>query len=515
MPATLERADVQVESTSAPREPSPAATRAHRFLLPWPEQSVPTRLRVLRRARRLLAANADALAQAIPAFLPRTHADSLVAEVLPLLAAIKFLEKEAAAILAPRVLGKAGLPFWLSGLHTTIKRVPLGTILILAPGNYPLLLAGVQTMQALAAGNSVVWKPGRGGRPVAELFARLLAEAGLPEGFLRVTEDTVEAAQAELAAGPAKILFTGGADAGRLILHHAAATLTPVIAELSGCDAMLVLPTADPKVVADALLFGLRLNGSQTCMAPRRLILVDTPPPSLLLTRKPTPTASPFMAMSGDTDLHPTHTTVLETLKQTLPHCPPTTIPPNLQALLKDATDKGATLHGDPTSGHPLLLLDVTPDMAITHADVFFPILSVLRAASPEQAVALHNHSRLSLTAAIFGDHLTADWLAHHLTTGTVVIDDLLVPTADPRIPFGGRNDSGFGLTRGREGLLELTAVRTTTTRTNRNYRHFQATTPTHASLFLGLIEFTHTRTWRQRFAGLRKMIEAARNLKS
>ena len=506
-------------SAVTPAEQSPSGIRRRR-IPPWPEKSVSSRLEVLRRARYLLAANTAALAAAVPASLPRTHADTLVAEVLPLLAAIKFLEKEAKFILAPRNLEDKGRPFWLRGVQTTVERVPLGTVLILAPYNYPLLLPGVQAMQALAAGNCVVWKPGRGGRPVADLVAGVLAEAGLPEGILRVTEDTVEAAQAELALRPDKILFTGGVEGGRAILRHAAETLTPVVAELSGADAVLVLPTADPRVVADALLFGMRLNGSQTCMAPRRLILVETP---VDLNRyrsldRNTPGA-PFTAPparnreSSDRPLHPTHQILLDLLRAELPNLSAGAVPPQLSALLEDATEKGATVHGAP--GQPILILGATPEMLVTRTDLFYPILSVLRAESPDHAADLHNQSRLSLTAAVFGDQQTADRLGRDLATGTVLINDLIVPTADPRIPFGGRGDSGFGVTRGREGLLELTAIRTTATRRNRDYRHFEPTTAAHEPLFTGLIELTHSRTWRARFTGLRKLINAARTLKS
>lgn len=499
--AVQERVEVSGGDSTVAKLPPDSVPRR---LVPWSDLGVSARLRVLRNARHLLAANASALADAIPAFLPRARADSLVAEVLPLLAAIKFLERDAAIILAPRRLGRRGLPYWLAGLKTTVERVPLGEILILAPFNYPLLLAGVQTMQALAAGNSVVWKPGRGGRPVAQLFAELVVRAGLPLGLLRVAGETVDDAEAEMARRPAKILFTGGAHAGRAVLHAAAETLTPVTAELSGCDAVLVLPTADPQVVADAMLFGLRLNGSQTCMAPRRLIFVETQ-------------ASPRAGIlpGAETlaiELHPTFAAVIKLLRAGMTALPMTPHSASLATLIAEAEAEGATHLGERDRG-PALLLNARPGMRITHSDVFAPVLSVLRAASPEQAVEMHNASRLSLTAAIFGASVQAGWIARELTTGTVVINDLIAPTADPRIPFGGRGDSGFGVTRGREGLLELTAAKTITVRRNRNYRHLQPTTAAHESLFTGLIEFTHAGPWTARWAGFRKLLNAARKL--
>ena len=170
----------------------------------------------MRAIRHALASSVDRILAAIPADLSRTPADTLAAELLPLLEAAKFLEKQAARILAPRKLGRRGLPFWLSGLDVVIERAPLGTILIVAPSNYPLFLPGVQALQALAAGNAVTWKPGRNAEAIANVFANVCTQAGLPGNLLRVTEDSIEAVAEEIRHGkPAKIIFTGSARAGQ------------------------------------------------------------------------------------------------------------------------------------------------------------------------------------------------------------------------------------------------------------------------------------------------------------
>jgi acyl-CoA reductase-like NAD-dependent aldehyde dehydrogenase len=117
---------------------------------------------VMPRARRLIAAQAGALADAIgpaPGRPGRTRADSLSAEILPLADACRFLQRAAPALLRPRRLGARGRPLWLTGVDAELRREPFGLVLVIAPGNYPLMLAGVQTVQALAAGNAVAWKP--------------------------------------------------------------------------------------------------------------------------------------------------------------------------------------------------------------------------------------------------------------------------------------------------------------------------------------------------------------------
>ena len=240
----------------------------------WAARPLAERLTILMRTRHLLSGRGEALCALMPLELARTDADTMVAEILPLLDACRFLEREALRLLKVRRLGLRGLPFWLSGIDAEVHRVALGRVLVIGPGNYPLFLPGVQAMQALAAGNSVVWKPGLGGRRVAESFADAMAEAGLPDGLLRVTGETGEAAEREIAAGVDKVFFTGSAATGRVLLRRLADTLTPCVLELSGCDAVVVLPSADMARVVHALVFGMRLNGSATCMAPRRLMLL-------------------------------------------------------------------------------------------------------------------------------------------------------------------------------------------------------------------------------------------------
>ena len=467
---------------------------ADRALQPtWAATAIRQRLRILRALRHLLAENADALTRAVPATLARNSADTLAAEVLPLLAACEFLERNAARILAPRRPGRKGLPFWLSGIDVTIERAAFGTVLIIGPSNYPLFLPGAQTLQALAAGNAVVWKPGRGGETAARLFAQLARQAGLPEGLLRVTDDSIETTRAEIAGKPAKIVFTGSSHAGKAVLQLAAEHAIPVVAELSGCDAVFALPSADRARLAQGLNFGMRLNGSATCMAPRRLLLIG---PSQ------------------------THEPLLRTLEGAFTQAEPVFLRDEtralLAALLEDARAHGASPSAEPTplGTRPILIRNGDPRMQLAQADLFAPVLTVFHARDIAHALQINAQCPTGLTASIFGNESEARELAQTLEVGNILLNDLIVPTADPRIPFGGRNASGFGTTRGAEGLLEMTAARTISTRRNKSTRHFQPTTETHAELFHGVIALTHTRTLAQRLAGLKRVVSAGRRLK-
>ena len=121
----------------------------------------------------LIAEHAGQLAEASASARLRPTLESLTAEVLPLAEACRFLEREAGKLLAPLRLGKRGLPLWLAGVRSEIQREPFGVVLIIGPGNYPLLLPGVQLIQALVAGNAVLLKPGVGGTDRGPSIVRL------------------------------------------------------------------------------------------------------------------------------------------------------------------------------------------------------------------------------------------------------------------------------------------------------------------------------------------------------
>jgi len=456
----------------------------------WAGRTVRERLRVIKRARHLLAERTEALCAAIPAELARNAADTMCAEILPLLAAMEFLESDAEAVLAPRKLGKRGRPFWLSGVWSEVQRVPMGRVLVIAPANYPLFLAGVQVAQALAAGNAAVWKPGLGGAPVARVFESAMRGAGLPAGLLEVTEDSVEAAKDAIAAGVDKVFFTGSAASGRALMQQLAETLTPCVVELSGCDAVFVLASADLARVVKALSFGMRLNGSATCMAPRRVILVGAS-----AERREEFSGSLLSALDR-----------IEGVKLS------PRVRQELSALLADATSSGAHLCAEMDGlQRPLLVTGVTPEMRIAQADIFAPVLALMEAGSIEDAIAVNEACPYALTAAIFGEEREALRLGAKITAGTVMVNDLIAPGADPRTPFGGRKSSGFGVTQGSEGLLEMTAPKTISVRRGKSTRHFDATTSDHEELFDGVIAASHRARWRERIAGMKQIMAATR----
>jgi len=465
----------------------------------WAANPVRARLAIVRELRKRMASGAKELAETIPLRLPgalsRTVADSLVSEVLPLIEACRFLEREASEILRSKTLSSEGRPVWLSGIEAEVERAPWGVVLILGAANYPLLLAGVQTLQALAAGNAVLWKPAPGTETVAFALRTLLVESGLKPELLTVLDSAVESATEAIAAGADYVVLTGSAGTGKAVLHQLAETLTPAAMELSGCDAVFVLPGADVERATLALAFGLRFNGSFTCMAPRRVIVVG-------------------MAEAAAAEFE-------GRLAAELRKIPPVALTKEvaglLRSLIADARDRGAEIVLDGTDegneASVTLISGATPDLLAMQTEIFAPILSVMRAADLDEALAANAACPYALTASIFGREEEARRLASRLRVGNVLINDIVIPTADPRIAFGGRGRSGFGVTRGAEGLLAMTTQRTIQTQRAYSRRAYEPTGDGHVELFAGLAEMLHGGLGK-RWGGLVRLIRAGRKLK-
>jgi acyl-CoA reductase-like NAD-dependent aldehyde dehydrogenase len=458
----------------------------------WDGVPIRKRLDVLRRARFAMSQMARAFSEAIPWELTRTPADTRVAEGLPLLAACRFLECNAEKILRARHLGRRGLPVWLAGLDSEVRRVPHGVVLVLGPSNYPLFLPGVQALQAIAAGNAVVWKPGKGGVAVAMLFAEALYSAGLPRELLMVTEDSVEAGERALRSSVDKVVFTGSAENARTVLRECSARLIPCVVEASGCDAVIVLPSADTGRVVKALAFGMRLNGSATCMAPRRVLLVNASED-----RKRSLVGG-LVAAFGEV----ASTRVADDTRLIL------------YEFLHEAKLQGAAVVGAvDIEQRPILVTEARPEMRLARSDIFAPVLSMIDIGSEMELLAAQEICPFGLTASVFGEEREARRVAEMLHVGTVLINDVIVGTADPRVPFGGRRESGFGVTRGREGLLEMTAAKVVSVQRNKSLRTYEATGKVHAELFDGIIHAMYSQEPGQRWSGVRQAIRSARRL--
>lgn len=467
----------------------------------WALRPVKQRLGFLRELRRLIAENARDLAAASAAERSRPVVESLTAEVLPLAEACRFLERNAEKILGRRRLGQKHRPLWLAGVRSEIAREPFGVVLIIGPGNYPLFLAGVQVLQALVAGNAVLLKPGVGGSASARALLNLIAHAGFPAGLVSLLPESPEAARAAIQAGPDKVLFTGSAATGQRILAQLAPQLIPATMELSGCDAVIVRADADLGLATRALAFGLRLNDGATCISPKRV----------------------FVARSVATELEGrlAHWLNADASRGSQVRTP---IPPvqglgafaaagRLRLLLEEAHALGAhfitgDILGDGSVDLPVVLAGVPPGARLLREDVFAPVLAIVTVADDHEALLRANDCPFALAASVFTrDETAGRALAGRINAGVVTVNDLILPTADARLPFGGQKHSGFGATRGAEGLLELTRPKVVTISRSRFRPAFDAPRAGDETLLEAYLNLTQGRGFKSRCRSLRSLI--------
>ncbi|MEM8681139.1 MAG: aldehyde dehydrogenase family protein, partial [Planctomycetota bacterium] len=241
--------------------------------LKWAALSLSRRLRRVKRLRHQLVRHTSQLLNAIEYPGRTLHSETLAAELIPLADACRFVERAAKQILAPRQASSRLRPLWLSGVTVEQARDPWGVVLVVGAANYPLFLTGVQTVQALVAGNAVLVKPGEGASACTTVLQTAIARAGFDPQLVQRLPESPDYVASSIRAGVDKVVLTGSVPAGRAISQLAAEAMIPVTLELSGCDPVFILEDAVLEQVAQSIAFGLTFNQSATCIAPRRVFV--------------------------------------------------------------------------------------------------------------------------------------------------------------------------------------------------------------------------------------------------
>ncbi|MEM7680838.1 MAG: aldehyde dehydrogenase family protein [Planctomycetota bacterium] len=451
-------------------------------------------LGVLRRFRHRLAESADAYVAAVGQHDRRGPGVTLSTEVIPLADACLFLERSAYRLLRPKKLRSRRRPLWLLGVDAQVRREPYGRVVVIGPGNFPLFLPGAQVLQALTAGNTVEVKPAPGCSAAMRLLREQLVDCGLAPERFTVLGESVHHAEAAVDRADL-VVATGSFATGQAILRRCAERATPCLLELSGCDAMAVLDSADLDAAVASLCFGLALNGSQVCIAPRRVFVAPTVLDAFCDKLRAALPALPKAPVPGPAlaSLH----TLAEHLR------PPI-------AKLLSPQQKPA----DPMA--PIVWRLTEREHAVGGIDVFAPWAVVCPAPQEDaQWPEVVHRGGYRLGVSIWGERRAAEALAHTLDVGSVVINDVVAPTADPRLPFEGRGRSGYGPTRGAEGLLAMTRTQAVSARRLRFYPHFDPPTDAQAQVLRAGLRLAHGSSLFQRLAAIPSLMRAARQTRA
>ncbi|WZH37805.1 MAG: aldehyde dehydrogenase family protein [Microbacterium enclense] len=424
-----------------------AVARARRASRGWVALGFDGRRRVLRAWRRDIVAHLDDLIALVRAETGKPTGDARL-EIMLALDHLAWAASNARRTLRRRRVASGIL---MVNQASSVGYVPYGVVGVIGPWNYPVFTPMGSLAYALAAGNTVVFKPSEYTPGVGSWLRSAFVRAGGPADAFTVVTGLGDTGAALCRAGVDKIAFTGSTATGKAVMAACAETLTPVVIEAGGKDALLVDEDADLSAAAEAAVWGAYSNAGQTCIGIERVYAHEK-----IYDRFVDAVAERTRELRAGTDAEA--------------RVGPLTMPRQadvVRAHVADALDHGGTLRvgsapGAGTTIPPVLLTGVDERSRAVREETFGPTLVVNRVASMDEAVEKANAVRYGLSGAVFSKRRGTE-LALRLRGGMIAINSVISFAAVPALPFGGVGDSGFGRIHGADGLREFASAKALT----------------------------------------------------
>jgi len=419
---------------------------AHSAQQAWALTTVPARMPLLRQVARVLREDKARLARLITLEMGKPLAEA-VGEVEKCAWNFDVYADAAPGFLQDQVVAS-------SASDSRIVYDPLGLVLAVMPWNYPFWQVMRAAAPVLAGGNGLVLKHASNVPQCALAIEEVFAAAGLPAGLvstLLVGAATVPALIAD--SRIAAVTFTGSTPAGRSIASHAGQALKKQVLELGGSDPFIVLADADVAAAATVAVKARFQNTGQSCIAAKRFIVeasvADRFVEAFMAATKQLVVGDPLQ--TGSTQGSMARTSLRD----------------ELHAQVLASVQEGARLltGGSPVAGagafyQPAVLDQVTPSMTVASQETFGPAAAILRVADAAEAVRVANGTPFGLGAALWTADLDrAAQLTRQIQAGAVFVNGMVA--SDPRLPFGGTKESGYGRELGILGLHEFTNIKT------------------------------------------------------
>jgi acyl-CoA reductase-like NAD-dependent aldehyde dehydrogenase len=422
-----------------------AVTLATDASVRWDELGFKGRRKVLMAYSRLILREIDSLAEQVTLETGKPHSDAKL-EITLAAHHVAWAARNAEKVLRTAHRSPGAL---MANMSATVERSPLGVVGVIGPWNYPVFTPMGSIAYALAAGNTVVFKPSEYTPGVGVALAELFEHVADSSEYFQVVTGFGETGAALCTSGVKKLAFTGSTATAKKVAALCAQTLTPVIAECGGKDPVIVARDADLSKAADAAVWSAFSNAGQTCIGAERVYVdenvADIFTEKVIALAKTIHPGDPATANYG-----------------------PATMPSQLKIIeshIKDAIKKGGipVVGGSQSVGkrfvEPVVLLQVPEDSTAITEETFGPTLVINRVPDMETAIALSNASRYGLGASVWSRR-QGRWIASQLQCGMVSINSVISFAGVASIPFGGTKDSGYGRIHGPEGLLEFTYPR-------------------------------------------------------
>lgn len=399
-----------------------------RFFQTGATREIAFRRQQLQALQQAIAAREEDIVAALHADLGKSKFEAIATEVAYCLAEIKYVLRHLAAWMKPKPVAT---PLALLPARSRIVPEPLGAVLIISPWNYPLQLAILPLIGAIAAGNCAIVKPSEISERTSQVIVELIGDTFAPE-FVSAIAGGKEIAQALLAEKFDCIFYTGSTQVGKIVLRAAAETLTPVTLELGGKSPCIVARDADVSVSARRITWGKFINAGQTCTAPDYLLV----------------------QRHIKADLLAQITTCLQEFYGSDPAQSPDygrIVSDRHWLRLNQLLECGQMVVGGDGDRErrylaPTVVQGVSWDDPAMQEEIFGPILPVLEFEDLEEAIAQVNARPKPLALYIFSKSpQVQSRILHSTSSGGVCINDTVIHVASPYLPFGGLGESGMG----------------------------------------------------------------------
>ena len=395
--------------------------------------------------------NHDRIAEALYKDLRKSNEEVITTEMTPVILTIKEVCKKLKHWMKDEHVPS---PVTMVGMSSFIKYESKGNILIIGPWNYPFQLAIYPLVYAIAAGNTAIIKPSEFSSNTANAISIMIKEL-FDENEVAVVEGGIPEATALLALPFNHIHFTGSPKVGKIVMEAAAKNLTAVTLELGGKSPVIIDGSTNLNSTAEKVCWGKTLNSGQTCIAPDFALVQENALDGFVEgfkracekfydpNKKGIDQSKDYGRIINDTNFD------------------------RVQALLEDAKENGAKVEfGGKVNKQdryiqPTLLSNINMEMKIMQDEIFGPILPVVSFKNKEDVTELLNSFPSPLALYIMSNNKdNTKYFLDHTVAGGTCINELMLTSVNPHLPFGGVNNSGVGKTGGKHSFMDFSNQR-------------------------------------------------------
>ena len=383
--------------------------------------------------------------------LGKSKEEVMLSELFPLQSTIKSVNRNLKKWCSDKLFPT---PITMIGLSSAVKYEPKGHVLIIAPWNYPFLLAINPLIYAIGAGNIVIVKPSEIAQNTSAFIKKMIDEL-FPSNEIKVIEGGIKETTHLLQKKFNHVYFTGSPRVGKIVMEASAKHLSSVTLELGGKSPVIIDESTNLKTIAKKIAWAKTLNCGQTCIAPD-YILVKKEVKNAFIEKYKHYVQQLLDPNNNGIESSASFGKIIDLKNYD-----------RLIELLKDAQLKGATISDYSNTNRskkffpPVTVTDLKNDMHLMNEEIFGPILPVVSYDNLQEAVQQINALPKPLALYIMSKNKTSiNYIINNTSAGNTMVNELMMNVAHPDLPFGGVNNSGIGKSNGKYSFINLSNER-------------------------------------------------------